>query len=125
MNSLIAKHNIDRLVIHFIYIMGKIEVMSVSIDRVNAQETGVHGDGHNHVQPSECVACATVDFLKIVFADKTNFCIAPDDIRLGWISVNLNEIKFEDRYLIALSTDIQSEPVRSVFLKSDEKLMLN
>ena len=36
-----------------------------------------------------------------------------------------SEINLEDRYLISLSTDIQTEAIYSVFLNRKEKLLMN
>ena len=125
LNSLITKYDIDTLRIHFIYKFGEIKIMSISTDHNKSKKFDKSDNDNHHANPSECVGCATTAFLISIFEYSEDFCLSQDEIRLGWIMIKPSEINLEDRYLISLSTDIQTEAIYSVFLNRKEKLLMN
>ena len=124
-NLLLKQNKIEIACFYFSYIYGKIEIISVAADCNNFNHVNIKHNKNHPTHSSECILCATVKFLHFIFANIDDFYISSNEIRFGRIILMPTNDNIEDRYLIALSTDIQSEPIKSVFLKRDKKLMLN
>ena len=124
-NTLISKNDIDVVRVHFIFKFGKVELLSIAIENNKTHAQLPHSDTVHHAEPSECVGCAIVAYLTSVFVNIDDFCLSPDELRLGWAMIKPSEENLENRYLISISTDIQTAPIYSIYPNRKEKLHLN